>query len=113
MLFLTPENEFSGNAQAINLNYIIDSCNSNIISGCNNTLISSTNSSIIGGQGLTFSNKNNTVIIPSLIVASSSVERSHINLIPGASPSVPMDGDLWYDGTNLYFRKGVTTVQLT
>lgn len=115
------ENKITNATQSSFSNFIIGgNCNclsfnshSGIIGGCNNTLTSSTNSVIIGGQGLSFNNKTNTVILPSLTIASSSVSRSHINLIAGASPSVPVDGDLWYDGSNLYFRKGGTTVQLT
>lgn len=94
-------------------NNICISNHSSIIGGQTNTLISSTNSVIIGGSGLSFTNKSNTVIVPSLTVASSSTTKSHINLIAGASPSVPVDGDLWYDGTALFFRLGATTVQLT
>ena len=96
-----------------NCNCLFNNSHSGIIGGCNNTLVSSTNSVIIGGEGLSFNNKTNTVILPSLMVASSSVSRSHINLVAGASPSVPVDGDLWYDGSHLYFQKGGTTVQLT
>ena len=62
---------------------------------------------------MSLSGSTDMVYVPSLMVASSSVSRSHINLVAGASPSVPVDGDLWYDGTNLYFQKGGTTVQLT
>lgn len=94
-------------------NNICVSNHSSIVGGQTNTLISSTNSVIIGGSGLSFTNKSNTVIVPSLTVASSSTTKSHINLIAGASPSVPVDGDLWYDGTALFFRLGGTTVQLT
>jgi hypothetical protein len=94
-------------------NLLSSSVNSSIIAGQSNTISGSTNSSIIGGSGLSLSNRDNIVYVPSLMVASSSTTKSHINLVAGASPSVPVDGDLWYDGTNLYFQKGATTIQLT
>lgn len=43
-----------------------------------------------------------------------STTNAHIHLTPGLSvPTSPSDGDLWYDGTNIYFRNGAVTKTFT
>lgn len=89
------------------------SCNSAIIAGQSNTLsATSLFSAIIGGAGLSFSNVCNTVIVPTLILASPSTTRPHINFVAGASPSTPTNGDMWYDGTNFWIRSGSQSSKL-
>jgi hypothetical protein len=39
--------------------------------------------------------------------------KAPINLIAGTNPTSPVDGDFWYDGSNLKFRLGGTTKTLT
>ncbi len=46
------------------------------------------------------------------ITASTSTS-SHLRLVPGLTVASPTDGDMWYDGTNLYFRQGGTTRTFT
>jgi hypothetical protein len=38
--------------------------------------------------------------------------RPHIYFSAGTNVSSPVDGDLWYNGTNLYFRNGSTSLDL-
>jgi hypothetical protein len=45
-------------------------------------------------------------------VAASTTGVATFNLTSGANVSSPNDGDLWYNGTNLYFRRGSTTFDL-
>lgn len=44
-----------------------------------------------------------------LRIAAGTTTRSQINLAPSTAPTSPNDGDIWYDGTNLYFRSGSVT----
>jgi hypothetical protein len=81
---------------------------SSIIGGCCNTLqTNSCNSAIIGGAGMSFSNTCNKVIVPSLVVAQASQEKPHIRLLPTnqVDPTVCQDGDIWFDGQELYMIK--------
>lgn len=48
-----------------------------------------------------------------LSVKASTTTVPHINLTAGVAPSSPIDGDLWYDGTDLKFRQGGTTKTIT
>lgn len=90
-----------------------NSCNSSIIGGNSNTLQSSSNDSvIIGGQGLSFSSVCNRVIVPTVILASASTSRPHINFVSGASVSSPQSGDMWFDGSALWIRIGSTTCRI-
>jgi hypothetical protein len=48
-----------------------------------------------------------------LDIGQSQATRPHINLSAGTNPSSPQIGDLWWNGTELYFRKdGSTSVNL-
>jgi hypothetical protein len=48
-----------------------------------------------------------------LDIGASQATRPHINLSAGTNPSSPQIGDLWWNGTELYFRKdGSTNVNL-
>jgi hypothetical protein len=48
-----------------------------------------------------------------LDIGASQTTRPHINLSAGTDPSSPQIGDLWWNGTQLYFRKdGSTSVNL-
>ncbi len=46
-------------------------------------------------------------------ISSSTLYKASLRLRSGLAPTTPNDGDIWYDGTNLKFRKGTTTVDLT
>ena len=43
----------------------------------------------------------------------STTSRPPINLLPGVAPTSPVDGDIWYDGSNLKIRVGATTKTFT
>lgn len=46
-------------------------------------------------------------------IGASSTARAHLRLTPGVAPSAPSDGQLWYDGTDIYFRQSGTTKKFT
>lgn len=48
-----------------------------------------------------------------LTVAAAATGYASINIPSGTAPTSPVDGDLWYDGTNLKFRVGSTTKTVT
>jgi hypothetical protein len=39
--------------------------------------------------------------------------QASLNMPGGAAPTSPVDGDMWYDGTNVKFRVGITTKTFT
>jgi hypothetical protein len=47
-----------------------------------------------------------------LDIGASQETRPHINLSAGTDPSSPQSGDLWWNGTQLYFRSGSTSINL-
>jgi hypothetical protein len=47
-----------------------------------------------------------------LDLGASTTDRSNINFSNGDDPSAPVEGDLWYNGTNLYFYDGSTAIDL-
>jgi hypothetical protein len=47
-----------------------------------------------------------------LDVAASSAAMAAARIRSGAAPTTPNDGDVWYDGTDLYFRYGATSQAL-
>lgn len=49
----------------------------------------------------------------SLITAASVASRTGFNMPAGTAPTSPVDGDFWYDGTNVKFRVGGTTKTFT
>lgn len=48
-----------------------------------------------------------------LTVQATTTSAASINMPSGTAPSSPVDGDFWYDGTNLKFRVGGTTKTIT
>ncbi len=48
-----------------------------------------------------------------LDIKGSTVLSASLRLRSGVAPTSPNDGDIWYDGSNLKFRKGTNTVDLT
>jgi len=46
-------------------------------------------------------------------IASSSASRASLRIRSGTAPTSPNDGDIWYDGTNIYMRVGATTKTFT
>jgi hypothetical protein len=46
-------------------------------------------------------------------IASSSTARASLRIRSGVAPTTPNDGDIWYDGTNIYMRVGATTKTFT
>ena len=47
-----------------------------------------------------------------VIAAASATGYASLNIPSGVDPTVPVDGDLWFNGTELYFRDGATNVDL-
>jgi hypothetical protein len=47
------------------------------------------------------------------ILAAATATNSSINIPVGTAPTSPVDGDIWYDGTNLKMRVGGTTKTFT
>ena len=47
-----------------------------------------------------------------VIAAASAAGYASLNIPSGTDPSSPVDGDLWFNGTNLYFRDGTTSIDL-
>lgn len=48
-----------------------------------------------------------------LVTAASVTGAAGVNLPSGTGPTSPVDGDMWYDGTNLKFRVGASTKTVT
>lgn len=48
-----------------------------------------------------------------LTLGGSTTARSSLRLLAGTAPTTPNDGDIWYDGTNIYLRVGSTTKMFT
>lgn len=48
-----------------------------------------------------------------LIVAASTILRANMHLDSGVAPSAPVDGDIWFDGTDLFMRIGGYTKTFT
>ena len=48
-----------------------------------------------------------------LAIAASATSRSHLNLTGGVAPTAPNNGDIWFDGTNLFMRIGGVTKTFT
>jgi hypothetical protein len=42
-------------------------------------------------------------------LSASNTTRASLRIRSGTAPTSPNDGDIWYDGTNLYFRSGSVT----
>ncbi len=47
-----------------------------------------------------------------LSLSASTTDRGQLLLNAGTDPSSPLQGEMWYNGTNLYFRNGTTTIDL-
>ncbi|KXK26642.1 MAG: hypothetical protein TR69_WS6001000649 [candidate division WS6 bacterium OLB20] len=47
-----------------------------------------------------------------LDIAASTASNAHINFTPGTNPTTPNSGDIWFNGTNLNFYDGSSTVDL-
>lgn len=47
------------------------------------------------------------------ILNATTTNGASLNIPSGTAPTSPVDGDLWYDGTNLLFRWGSTTKTIT
>lgn len=47
------------------------------------------------------------------IFRASTTSRSSLRVVSGTAPSSPVDGDMWYDGTDVKFRVGGTTKTFT
>jgi len=82
-----------------------ESCNSVIIGGESNRLSNSCNSSIIGGCNISYNDLKNKVVVPSLIIKQSSLDGGHIRFIPSDTAPEYVNGDMWFDGNELYFAK--------
>lgn len=52
---------------------------------------------------------NTTSLGKKLNLAASIAVASSLNIPVGLTPTTPIDGDIWYNGTNLKFRNGATT----
>jgi hypothetical protein len=48
-----------------------------------------------------------------LAIQASSTSASSLRILSGTAPTSPVDGDMWYDGTNVKFRVGGTTKTFT
>ena len=56
---------------------------------------------------------NSTNFYGKVVLSGSTTGRSGFGLASGTAPTSPVDGDMWYDGTNVKFRVGGTTKQFT
>jgi hypothetical protein len=54
-----------------------------------------------------------TVPVSWLGIAAGTTAKSQINFASSTAPTSPVDGDFWYDGTNLKFRQGGSTKTVT
>lgn len=48
-----------------------------------------------------------------LSVKGSTVNDSSLNIGVGVAPTLPQDGDMWYDGTDIFIQVGVATKKFT
>lgn len=55
----------------------------------------------------------NVAVKNKLLLSASSTTRASINFIAGTAPTSPVDGDIWFDGTNLKIRVGGVTKTVT
>jgi hypothetical protein len=46
-------------------------------------------------------------------IGASTTTRASLRIRSGTAPTTPNDGDIWYDGTNIYMRVGATTKTFT
>jgi hypothetical protein len=47
------------------------------------------------------------------VLAAATTGASSLRILSGTAPTSPVDGDMWYDGTNVKFRVGGTTKTFT
>lgn len=62
-----------------------------------------------GGTGIGIAGTTTTWVK----LAAGTTSRSSLNITAGVAPTAPVDGDMWYDGTNVKFRVGATTKTFT
>lgn len=102
----------------ININPTITS-NTGVVSGLISNIASGTNryNLNITGTAINYLAGNTsigtTTVSSLLTLGGSTTARSSLRLLAGTSPTTPNDGDIWYDGTNIYLRVGSTTKMFT
>jgi Collagen triple helix repeat (20 copies) len=62
---------------------------------------------------ISVSQAGEVALLGKLKSAASAASGAGVNIPVGAAPTAPVNGDLWYDGTNLKFRVGGTTKTVT
>ena len=67
----------------------------------------------ISPKGLALAADGTTSYASWLYIDPGTTAKSQIRLYPGVAPTSPADGDIWYDGTNLFMRNGGTTRTIT
>ena len=53
-----------------------------------------------------------TFISGKVLIAASDTGYASLNMPSGVDTTLPTDGDFWWNGTNLYFRNGLTSIDL-
>jgi hypothetical protein len=66
-----------------------------------------------GTLALTLDASQNATFAGKVIHAASTTGKASANIPSGTGPTSPVDGDMWYDGTNVKFRVGGTTKTFT
>jgi hypothetical protein len=64
-----------------------------------------------GSTGLFLGGVTNPTAVIDL--SASTTARASLRIRSGTAPTSPNDGDIWYDGTNIYMRVGATTKTFT
>ncbi len=92
----------------------------NVVIGGVTGLASGLSDSIIIGDGAgnikidySKTNAGAWTVVGELITAPSATGSAGLRLTSGTAPTSPVDGDMWYDGTNVKFRVGGTTKTFT
>ncbi len=108
----------SGNVSMINVNPTVTSVTgslyairSNIASGSNlyNLFIDGTANNYLNGN----TSIKTTTATAFLTLGGSTTSNASLRILAGSAPISPNDGDIWYDGTNIFLRVGGTTKTFT
>jgi hypothetical protein len=90
---------------------VVSALISNINSGTNRFNLNITGTAVNYLAGNTSIGTTTNTALFTLGAGSSA--RSSLRVLAGVAPTTPNDGDIWYDGTNIYLRVGSTTKMFT